>query len=548
MRIFALIICICGACLAAPSHDPATTQSPINSQDPQTKALLDSIATSKQWRALLHFRKNSSLIEQKSGFFLAKNGAKNPYAELQATLALKKDNPQKFFCTYPARALYLSKFFADIARDRTRIVCDGFSEFRQIVVFDKVSLHYAAESDMYPGSAMGHIYLAIEGTAKQDISKKWGNTTLELKKGQYVGYSMSFFATAELGLNPIAYIRAIMGNLDGIYALSPLKNAEFEYIKNEKRNLWRLELALNDEEKAMLQAHLWELKDIEIDYAFITHNCNDAIKSLLRVANEDFYTPQNKPYQTPTEYLKALHTTGRIIDVKMEAPKNKEAFVKAYGRNDIFGVRDSAKMALGYEMRNGDGLASAYFAPIYSDIRNANNAYHELIESRLASIDIRFNPRTNDAFIQKIEALHLFSLLDLYRSKNLSKYIDVSFENPIGEHTRTNLKPNIAFGVGFGSYLGRYVSVYAMPIFGYDYVHAHNAYVDMRVGAVLRFHRVRFVGSYDYYLDINNQRGYTQSVSAFVGVNLYKQSDVFIKAEMRGERYNVIQTGVSVNF
>lgn len=231
MKILVAFV-LCGACLAAPSH-ASTAQSLINPQDSQTKTLLDSIATSKQWRALLHFRKNSSLIEQKSGFFLAKNGAKNPYAELQATLALKKDNPQKFFCTYPARALYLSKFFADIAKDRTRIVCDGFNEFQQIVAFDKISLHYAAESDVYPGSAMGHIYLAIEGTTKQDISKKWGNTTLELKKGQYVGYSMSFFATAELGLNPIAYIRAVMGNLDGIYALSPLKNAEFEYIKNE---------------------------------------------------------------------------------------------------------------------------------------------------------------------------------------------------------------------------------------------------------------------------------------------------------------------------
>lgn len=68
------------------------------------------------------------------------------------------------------------------------------------------------------------------------------------------------------------------------------------------------------------------------------------------------------------------------------------------------------------------------------------------------------------------------------------------------------------------------------------------------MGALLRLPRVRFVGSYDYYFDLNNQRGYEQSVSAFVGVNVYGQSDVFVKIQMRGERYMILQTGVSVNF
>lgn len=512
------------------------------------KDLLDSLAHSAQWLALLHFRKNTSLIRKNSAFFLAKNGAKDPYAELQATLTLKNENPQKFFCAYPARALYLANFFKDITDDSKNIQCDGFEEFKQIVAFDKVSLHYAAESDIYPGSAMGHIYLALEGKTKRDITKQWGDTRLTLKKGQYVGYSMSFFTNAELGLNPLTYIHAITGSLDGIYALSPLKNAEFEYLKNEKRNLWKLELVLSDAEKTMLQAHLWELKDIEIDYAFITHNCNDALRSILRVANEEFYTSQNKPYQTPIEYIQSLNAIGRIADVSMQAPKEKEAFIKAYGRNDIFGVRKSAKISLSYESRNHNDYVGIYFAPIYSDIHNVNNAYQELIESRLTSIDVRANLYTHSAFIQKIEVMHLFSLLDFYRSKSLSKYIDVSFENPIYESTRTNLKPNIALGMGFGSYIGRHISIYALPIVGYDYVWQHNAYIDMRVGAVLRFEKIRFVGSYDYYVDIHNQRTYNQSASAFVGINIYKQSDAFIKATIKGEKYGALQVGVSVNF
>lgn len=509
---------------------------------------LESIAQNPQWKALLHYRGNSSLIPKDSIFFLSKNGYKNPLDELKATLTLldSKNEQEQFFCRYPARAKFLATFFPHIESVKPQILCEAHDEFRIIVPDDSISLVFAAESDIYPGSGLGHIYLALQGRAKQDFYKAFSEReVLDVRKGQEIGYSISFFANTELGLNPFAYIKALSGNLAGIYALMPLENSIFEYVDNEKRSLYWLELKLDSTQKDMLLAHLWELKDVPLDYAFATHNCNDAMQSVLSVANLAYDVHHFKPYQTPIEYIKALHRAGLIIDMQTTIPTKKESFVKRYGKNDIFHARDSTKIAFEYESvpisytsnnansteSTRDSVLGLYFAPIYSDITSVNNAYAELIESRLLSVDLRFNARNNRAFVRQIEALHLFSIADTFRTKTLAKYIDISFSNPFYENTRTALKPHITFGVGLGGYIGN-ISIFALPLFGYEYIGGHNGFIDMRFGAVLRWHKVRFMGSFDYYFDIDNKRGYTHDFQGFMGVNLYKQMDMYMKVHL----------------
>ncbi len=525
----------------------------------ESKPLIQSLSTSQQWLSLLHFRGKESLINQKSGFFLSSDGSKNAQNELLVTIntmledaSLAKEGEESTFCRYPARAMFLSQFIPEIKKGIKLIRCDSFMEFMQIVPFDDVGLTYATESDIYPGSAMGHIYLTLQGEAKQDFHKVFSEgNVLDFKKGDYLSYGISFFADADLGINPISYIRAIIGKLNGVYSLSPLDNIDFEYLQNEERTIWRFTLDLDSKEKQLIAAHLWELRDKSIDYSFIDHNCNDALKNILRVANESFFTEQSKPYQTPVEYIQSLQNAGKIVKVETQSPKNKQKFVDKYGYNDIFQTRKSAKAMLGYTYSSGDSLLNAYFAPIYSDMRNVNNAYRELIESRLASVDVAFNLKNNQAFIREVELLHLSSILDFYRTQSLSKYLNISFKNPLQEQRHTRLKPNMSVGGGIGSYIGD-MSVYVMPLLGYDYEKEHNAFLDMRAGIVMRFKSARLIGSYDYYVDIKNQRGWKQKWSAFVGFNLYKQWDFFVQTHIHKMINNTntitLQSGISINF
>ena len=154
--------------------------------DMRDEEILD-IASHPKWKALLHYRGNSSLIPKKSHFFLSKKGYKNPLDELEATLTLLDSikGQEQFFCHYPARAKFLAIFFPHIESLKPQILCEAYDEFRIIVPRDKISLVFAAESDIYPGSAMGHIYLALQGRAKQDFHKVFSEReVLDVHKGQ----------------------------------------------------------------------------------------------------------------------------------------------------------------------------------------------------------------------------------------------------------------------------------------------------------------------------------------------------------------------------
>lgn len=177
-------------------------------------------------------------------------------------------------CSYPARIHFISTILQDetfqTLTDHTQ--CNGLQEFLLIVPADEVFIEFAAESDKYPGSSMGHIFLHLQGIVRQDYVKHIdSHTTLRLKKGDVQHYSISYFANLSPVFNPLDYIRALYGNLNGIYALEPYDNTNFEYIQNQKRSIYRFRLHSADME--LLRLHLWELKDKAIDYAFITHNC-----------------------------------------------------------------------------------------------------------------------------------------------------------------------------------------------------------------------------------------------------------------------------------
>ncbi|MDE5592244.1 MAG: hypothetical protein K2I63_04760, partial [Helicobacter sp.] len=193
----------------------------LDSQIAESKSLIQSLSTSKQWLSLLHFRGKKSLIKQKSDFFLSSNGSQDAQNELLATInAMLEDarfikgEEESTFCRYPARAMFLSQFIPEIKKGMELTQCDAFAEFIQIVPFDDVGLTYATESDIYPGSAMGHIYLTLQGEAKQDFHKVFSDSSvLDFKKGDYLSYGISFFADVDLGINPISYIKAIIGKL-----------------------------------------------------------------------------------------------------------------------------------------------------------------------------------------------------------------------------------------------------------------------------------------------------------------------------------------------
>ena len=559
-----------------------------------------------KWLALLHYENGKSRVQKGSNFFLAKNGHKNAKDEYVATIErffdelerhkiqnLKdtkqgkqdeiqsanaqtlnsKDNTNlenSTLCKYPARLYFIAQklddeaFNALIDTDK----CEGLNEFLQLVPLDELGLEFAAESEIYPGSAMGHIFLHLRGQTKQDFNATANGETLVRKKGDRQDYAMSYFAMMSEFFNPLDYVGALSGTLKGFYALNPYENAELDYLENEQRNIYIYKVLASKAQIRLFALHLWELKDKQISYNFITHNCTDGIESILALLDSGFAYKRPKPFITPTEYIRHLVKADKIEFSELKTPPNKQKFVQKFGSNDILNTRKSSKISFGLTHFNGSARQGfLYFAPIYSDIKNANNAYKELIESRLASLELRFAGLDKDdkfkAFLHKIELLHLFSVADTLRTNSLSKLISLRFEPNLyakgankhfkGEQNeRTRLFPTLDLGLGVGAYAGAF-SFYALGDLGYRYELIHNPFVSLKSGVVASFEGFKFIGEYQIYYDLNdNNRGFDSKISLFAGLNAFKEFDIFAEFNAFHQLFNprkiFYEKGQSVEF
>lgn len=548
-----------------------------------------------KWLALLHYENGKSRVQKGSKFFLAKNGHKNAKDEYIATIErffdelerhkiqnLKdkqgkqdeiqganaqtsaqtldlKDNAKlenSTLCKYPARLYFIAQNLDDESFNALIDTgkCEGLNEFLQLVPLDELGLEFAAESEIYPGSAMGHIFLHLRGQTKQDFNATANGETLVRKKGDKQDYAMSYFAMMSEFFNPLDYVGALSGTLKGFYALNPYENAELGYLENEQRSLYIYKVLASKAQLRLFALHLWELKDKQISYNFITHNCTDGIESILALLDSGFAYKRPKPFITPTEYIRHLVNADKIEFIELKTPPNKQKFVQEFGSNDILNTRKSSKISFGLTHFNGSARQGfLYFAPIYSDIKSANNAYKELIESRLASLELRFAGLDKDdkfkVFLHKIELLRLFSVADTLRTKSLSKLISLRFEPNLyakgankhfkGEQNeRTRLFPTLDLALGVGAYAGAF-SFYALGDFGYRYELIHNPFVSLKSGVVASFEGFKFIGEYQIYYDLNdNNRGYDSKLSLFAGLNAFKEFDIFAEFNAFHQLFN----------
>ena len=199
------------------------------------------IYKSSDWHNLLHYEKGKSVIDKNSAFFLSPEGYKNPKAEYIATIKefLNTDNlnDKHAICRYPARFNYILQTLNLSADKFPKPNCYDYTEYKNKVPFEKISIIFAAENNISPSTMLGHSFLKIEGQNK--------------------AHSFSYFAAFDTTNSLNFYTKVLTSGIDGMYILSPYRVKQNEYINKEKRSLWEFELQLNENEKEKLKAHLW---------------------------------------------------------------------------------------------------------------------------------------------------------------------------------------------------------------------------------------------------------------------------------------------------
>ena len=216
--------------------------------------------SSDQWQRLLHFHDGQAQIPDSR--FLSM-GVGEDLISAHGAVEGFRDFPQ-LECDYPARALYLRQ---QGLLSGDPVACPEFDEFRRKVPVDTVSLIFASEHLTRPSSMMGHIMLSMSGVNDDSVP---------------VDHVATFFTSLDFS-TPLTFIsQTLFTGKEGFFVVQPLGKAITTYRFGEQRNVWRYPLALTDGQKALLQAHLWELRQADIPYLFQGHNCATMTLDILR--------------------------------------------------------------------------------------------------------------------------------------------------------------------------------------------------------------------------------------------------------------------------
>ena len=254
-------------------------------------APIQDLAQSPAWSALLHLHEGRPQVRDPN--FLLSLPAFSPEAELKLTVQwLQSPDPQAV-CRFPARYLWLRTRQA--IEERPLEACTQWQEFRTRAPAETLSLVFASESVTAPASMMGHLFLALRGPGQD--GREWA-------------HAISFYNPADTYNFARLYWETMVSGKQGVFALTPLNEVSRKYLETEGRNLWTHDLALDAEERALLQAHMLELKAASLLYWFHAYNCATLLRNLVGVTGR--LPASNAWWDTPLDVVKDVHAAGLV--------------------------------------------------------------------------------------------------------------------------------------------------------------------------------------------------------------------------------------------
>ncbi|KAA6168619.1 DUF4105 domain-containing protein [Pseudomonas marginalis] len=286
---------------------------------------LQQLANDPFWLSLGHYEAGkisgwrSYVSDQK--FFLAKDGAHHPDAELNATVealyapaSLGEKHTQ---CVYPARTRWLKDQLQ--LTDLPAVDCVEFKQwFKDVAPHSAVMIFPAAYLNS-PSSMLGHTLLRID------------QADVQSNKTALLSYAINFGAYIEGSDNSLLYAwKGLMGGYPGLFALVPYQEKLSEYRSLENRDLWEYRLNLTQVETARMVEHVWELKQIQFDYFFFDENCSYRLLELLQVARPGLRLTEQFPLTAiPTDTVKAVKDAGLVEKIDYRPSRERELLERA---------------------------------------------------------------------------------------------------------------------------------------------------------------------------------------------------------------------------
>ena len=291
------------------------------------------IANLPYWSKLLHYENNKSIINNQE-FFLSKDGKTDLEDELVQTIQYFQDD-SKYICKYPARYKWLnSKLDLNITNKN----CHELDDFLK-PAFKNISIVFTTERYNSPASVFGHTFIKLES-----------NT---------IPYVIDYTAKVPDRINSFMYAyNGLTGKYKSKYKLMSFFYKDYEYRNSEFRDLMNFNLEFNEDEINNILLHLFEIKNTDQDYYFISRNCSSELIKLLDMGSYNTQLSNDLDLVTlPIDivYILKKHNLVREISTQISKLKLFYKYIDKLPAIEIKILEDIVSHRLGvkkfYEMK-----------------------------------------------------------------------------------------------------------------------------------------------------------------------------------------------------
>ncbi|MDH5425402.1 MAG: DUF4105 domain-containing protein [Gammaproteobacteria bacterium] len=275
------------------------------------KADLMRLSEHSSWMALVHYRKDTfgggfTSEADDERFFLSANGKYSPAEELLAnirTFFSSSEESREKQCQFPARYFWLKQQLKpDVVLNAE---CKETNKWLDELEPESVTLVFPASYVNSPSSMFGHTLLRI-------------NLAGDKSDNPLTGFSVSY--AANVPANEIGFLfayRGIFGGYEGNFSIVPYYEKIKEYNDIENRDIWEYGLNFTAEESKQVLRHVWELKDINFDYFFLTENCSYQLLTLLEIVRPELKLREQFNYKAvPADTVRSVVDAGIIVSAE----------------------------------------------------------------------------------------------------------------------------------------------------------------------------------------------------------------------------------------
>ena len=268
------------------------------------------------WLTLLHYAGGltgqRSLIDDPA-FFLSPLGARDPWAEMEATLRGLVDGrpphpgePDPLHpgihapvaARYPARTAWLCQ---RLAIDPATLPVASDPELETLLEQlrpREAQLVFASGFLNSPASMFGHTLLVVRGAEESQLLAQGINYAASLPPGAF---------------DPFYVFKGLLGFFPGQFSATPYHRKVQEYSDLDQRDLWEYRLSLTPDEVATMLRHAWELRGIWSDYWFFDENCSYNLLFLIQAARPGVHlTGRGGAWVLPVDTVRWVADAGLV--------------------------------------------------------------------------------------------------------------------------------------------------------------------------------------------------------------------------------------------